>query len=148
MVKPMEGDMSLAYVDETSHAESTSKKHCESYITVYDYVDEIAKILLANIDKNLTMDDLSAKVGWCNRSIAYAFTKRFGLPPKQWLLHQRVQYARKILLSSNEKVCLQELSARLGFPSPSKFGMYYRRLYGETPRETVRRRRSGVKDAA
>ena len=107
--------------------------------TVDSQVDQICRLLLQDISNNISLDILAHKSGWSVRSITYAFVRRYGMPPKKWLLNERLRYARKILLTADNKVPLLTLSSELGFASPSKFSTYYRRSYGETPRDTLRR---------
>lgn len=70
--------------------------------------------------------------------------KAIGMPSKQWLLREWLKRARDTLLSANGRVPIIALSFELGFPAPSKFATYYKREFGETPRETLRRCRKDV----
>lgn len=107
--------------------------------TVDEAVDQICQLLLRDISNNVSLDELADKSGWSVRSITYAFVRRYAMPPKKWLLNERLRYAREILLTTDNRISLLALSEELGFASASKFATYYRRAYGETPRDTLRR---------
>ena len=140
--------MSLAEIETTSlpNRRRTYKRRVTSRAN--EAVDIIAARLLGDIGSNRPMKEIVHKNDMDERAFAYAFKKRHGLPPKQWLIRERIKQAREILTSTHDWVCLKSLSAKLGFSSPSRFGVFYKKSYGETPRHTLRLRQAMLRKKA
>jgi AraC family chemosensory pili system transcriptional regulator ChpD len=78
-----------------------------------------------------SMGSLAASVGLTSVQLVRAFTREYGLPPRQWLNVQRLIRARRIL--QNGLTDLAELSLDLGFADQSHFTRRFVAMYGVTP---------------
>jgi AraC family transcriptional regulator, transcriptional activator FtrA len=58
---------------------------------------ELLEWMLANLDRDLTIDDLAHRVAMSPRSFARHFQKATGTTPHRWLTARRVDRARKLL---------------------------------------------------
>jgi AraC family transcriptional regulator len=97
---------------------------------VRDYIE-------ANIDQPISVAELANLL----HMDAYAFMRSFKqatlIPPYQFVMHARVQLARRLLMETADP--LVEIANRCGFCSQSHFGSAFRKSLGMSPK-TFRRR--------
>lgn len=65
------------------------------------------------------------------RTFSRRFHAEVGLPPKRWLLAQRVHLARELLETTDQPV--EQIAASAGFPSPTALRKHLRRHVATTP---------------
>lgn len=107
--------------------------------------DEVLENALALIrhspSEPLTVRDLSRAVGASERTLRYAFTERYGVPPKGYLKAVRLHGVRRALRSADpRKARVADTANRWGFWHMGDFAADYRRLFGELPSKTLARR--------
>ena len=90
--------------------------------------------------------DLSRIAGINQRTLPRAFREIRGVGPYRYLQHFRLSEVKRILLS--EEGTITQAAMRFGFHEIGRFGVLYRRAFGETPSETRRRRAAGVQAVA
>jgi AraC family transcriptional regulator len=83
-----------------------------------------------------TYDDvrLSVIAKECRLSVSHfarSFKKTFGLPVHRWVIHQRVDHAKQLLLNSNES--LLEIAFQAGFCDQASFNRTFAKLTGTSP---------------
>jgi len=89
----------------------------------------------------LTVRDLSRAVGASERTLRYAFTERYGVPPKAYLKVVRLHGVRRALRSADPRTTrVADTANRWGFWHMGDFAADYRRLFGELPSKTLARR--------
>lgn len=77
------------------------------------------------------------------RTLQYAFRERFGLTPAAFLKMRRLAEVRnRLVTAGGEELMVGEVASFLGFWHVGQFAADYRRAFGETPSETLRRPRS------
>ena len=107
-----------------------------------DLVEQARDFMLANLQFDLTVDQIAQSLGVSCRVLNYAFQDNVGISPYQDLLTERLHSVRRKLTSSDASIA--EVCMSYGFSTPSRFARQYRRLFGELPSETrkktVRRR--------
>ena len=93
----------------------------------------------------ITVGDICKATGSAERTLRRAFLERFGIAPKVYLQRLRLSRARDQLstLSTDNKIA--DVANNLDFWHMGNFARDYRRLFGELPSETWRRR-SGAGD--
>jgi AraC family transcriptional regulator len=77
------------------------------------------EMLRANLSGDLSLSDLASA---CRISVGHfsrAFKETVGCAPHQWLLHQRVERAKELILNTDEPLCAIALEA--GFVDQSHF---------------------------
>lgn len=85
--------------------------------------------------------DLCREVGVSERTVRYAFQHVTGLPPLTFLKRQRLNRVRDALRDrSPTGTLIKRIAFSQGFQHLGQFSQDYRRLFGETPTETLRRR--------
>jgi AraC-like DNA-binding protein len=91
---------------------------------VISYID-------ANLDKRLTLPKLAAVAHLSPIYFAKLFHKQTGLAPMAYVRQQRVEEAKRRLLSSDETV--ERIAERVGFEDPFHFSRIFRQLTGKAP---------------
>jgi len=88
----------------------------------------------------ITVGDICRATGAAERSLRRAFQERFGISPKAYLRHIRLSRARDGLSTSSTDNSIADVANNLGFWHMGNFARDYRRLFGELPSQTWRRR--------
>jgi AraC-like DNA-binding protein len=94
---------------------------------------QIRKAAETNIANNITVSELAFL---CNMSLSTfkrRFAKIYGTSPNKWLLKQRMEMAKKLLIHHREKP--GEIFHKVGYESHSAFTQSFRQLYGITPKD-------------
>ncbi len=93
--------------------------------------DCLQKIMAANCLFNLQLEDYAEL---CNRSLS-SFKRDFQLvykaPPGKWLLEQRVNYAKHLLITSNKPIA--DVCFESGFESSNHFSRVFRNHFDVSP---------------
>ncbi|GAB5901857.1 helix-turn-helix transcriptional regulator [Mycolicibacterium mageritense] len=87
--------------------------------------------LHSELDNRIDLNALAATVGMTVSSFLRAFSAAFATTPHQYLIEQRIERA-KVLLSA-KSISVTEISAHLGFSSPSHFATTFKQRVGITP---------------
>jgi transcriptional regulator GlxA family with amidase domain len=88
-------------------------------------------MLLANIDGRIGLDELARACSLSRSHFARAFKATTGMTPMQWLLNQRVERAKNLLLNST--LPIDEIAHTCGFSDQSHFSRAFLRAIGDTP---------------
>ena len=97
----------------------------------------LAVKLLSRPENDLAMDEIAAKCGMSHSTFFSEFKRVHGLSPRQFREQARLQMA-KILLKS-EKLSIGEIAARTNLIDGSYLSKRFRKVFGVTPREYVRK---------
>ena len=95
--------------------------------------------LRQNLAAPLTIADVCQAVKASERTLHSAFRERLGTTPKLHLKALRLQAARRELLRGLPGTRITDVALNWGFLHFGWFSQDYRRLFGETPRQTLRR---------
>jgi AraC family transcriptional regulator len=103
--------------------------------------ERLAKeFLLGNLQGNVTLSDVALACGLSSAYLARSFKKATGMPPYKWLLIQRLELARTLLLSTDDT--LTDIASACGFADQSHFTRTFSRLQGVSPGVWRRLKRS------
>ncbi len=83
--------------------------------------------------EDLAISDLAAEQGVSENYLIRQFRKEIGEPPKQYLMHRRLEYASTLL--SGTRLSIQELSSQCGIPDSNYFSKLFKREYHVSPSE-------------
>ena len=97
------------------------------------------ELIDANLDSNPSVELLASEAGLSPAHFARAFRETFGLPPHRYLLHLRLERARRMLDAEN--AVLSDVAQRAGFADQAHFTRFFKREYGVTPGTVLRTRR-------
>lgn len=102
-------------------------------------IDQVCEYVRANLMQSITLTDLERTAGMSTRALQYAFSKRFGMSPMQWVRQERLQAARQSLLNAQADDSVTSVVQACGIHRLSDFAIAYRRQFGELPSETLAR---------
>ena len=86
------------------------------------------------------INDLVEDLHISPRTLQHHFQKKLGLTPKQYLQQLRFDAVRKELVASDPMLInISDVALKYGFFHASHFGAEYRRVFGETPSQTLKR---------
>ncbi|MBS1369569.1 MAG: helix-turn-helix transcriptional regulator [Lentisphaeria bacterium] len=91
-----------------------------------------------NLLRNITADDIARHAGISRRHFYRLFTERHGIPPKEFIIRQRLERAAAALVSGNRPV--KEIAELAGFRNLSYFTRQFRKAFTVPP---ARYRRNG-----
>jgi len=109
----------------------------QRYRRIVAHFEEVAR---ANIGNFVHVEDLSRNAGVNQRTLSRAFREVCGFGPYRYLQYLRLSEVKRVLLS--EETTITQAAMRLGFVELGKFGVLYKKAFGETASETRRRRQS------
>src|ERR1700730_2259282 len=103
-------------------------------------VEEAERLALADVDEPLHISALCRALAVSERTLRKAFHKIHGLPPCRLLRMLRLSQARRALLSADcTLVTVTEIATRFGFVELGRFSVEYRKVFGESPSQTLHR---------
>jgi len=103
---------------------SQHSTHCDSR------TNTIKAILIDNIDKTISLDDLSNEININKLSLLKMFSKAVGYPPITWQRIQRVAIARQQLRGGKT---ISDVAYDLGFSDQSHLTRLFGKAYGISP---------------
>ncbi|WOH49440.1 helix-turn-helix domain-containing protein [Bradyrhizobium sp. sBnM-33] len=93
----------------------------------------------ANVGHNWRLTELAATAGVSSRTLQRQFVSFVGKTPRAVLREIGLECARRELLQGAADVKIMDVALRCGFPHFGRFSIAYRRRYGETPSQTLKR---------
>ncbi|MEM1448545.1 MAG: helix-turn-helix domain-containing protein [Planctomycetota bacterium] len=89
----------------------------------------------------LSVPRLAEELGVSERTVYRSFSDEIGIGPYDYVVVRRLNAMRRLLLeSTGRRGAVTDAAGRAGFTHLGQMGALYRRFFGETPRETLRRR--------
>jgi AraC-like DNA-binding protein/tetratricopeptide (TPR) repeat protein len=92
-----------------------------------------------NVGRNWSVSELADVAGMSSRTLQRQFRVFLGKVPRAALRDARFDSARRELLQGLADAKVMDIALRCGFPHFGRFSVEYRRRYGETPSQTLRR---------
>jgi len=101
-------------------------------------VEQAEQLALADVDEPLHISALCRALTVSERTLRKAFHKMRGIPPCRHFRMLRLSAARDALLTADRKlVTVTEIATSFGFVELGRFSVEYRRVFGETPSQTM-----------
>ena len=92
-----------------------------------------------NAHRDITNADIADAAHVTIRAVQHAFRRHLGTTPTAYLRRVRLEYAHRDLTAADPaEQTVTGIAYRWGFPSPSRFAVYYRDVYGILPGHTLR----------
>ncbi|MDR0835514.1 MAG: AraC family transcriptional regulator [Tannerella sp.] len=85
-----------------------------------------------NIEKKLTLKDLSSRFGYSESYLNRMFCKEFHFSPIDYFLHLKIERAVQLLLHTNMKI--NQIALKLGFDDPYYFSRFFKKIKGVSPK--------------
>lgn len=95
------------------------------------YVNKIARYLLENIEKDVSMNDLAEKLYLTKNYIGELFKQETGISVGEFINNAKVHRAAVLLLESDLK--FYQIAYALGFNNIEYFTKIFKKIMGETP---------------
>ena len=93
----------------------------------------IKRYIYGSLDRNISIADIAAHVGFSESYVRAAFKEHIGISLGQFVLAVRLTHSTNLLRTSAEKI--GAISEACGFESQLSFSRAFKRTYGITPRE-------------
>ncbi|MEV5410734.1 AraC family transcriptional regulator [Thermopolyspora sp. NPDC052614] len=95
----------------------------------------------ANLAESITMADIARHANMSVRAIQQGFQAELGTTPMNYLRDRRLERAREELLDAipSDGVTVTQIAEHWGFTHLSHFATLYRKRWGESPSDTLRR---------
>lgn len=106
-------------------------------------VRRVREYLEAHADEPIDMPLLARVAGVPVRTLYHQFQRTLGIAPMQLLRDLRMDRVHRELVEANANANVTRIALNWGFEHLGRFAAVYRQRYGESPRETLRRSRSG-----
>jgi AraC-like DNA-binding protein len=122
--------------DEVLHVSSNeSEPVSEASATkpLHETIEKTRHYIIANIDNDLNMEDLSKAANIGIRQLQRLFKSEIGITPVQYINILKLEEAGLLLKTTNMTVA--EIAYKLSFNDPSYFGSVFKKYYGMTPLE-------------
>lgn len=92
---------------------------------------EFEKIIYNNLLTDKSVEELASECSRSLTSFKKEFKRIFNMPPHQWYLHQRLNYAKLLLNTTRESI--SQIGNICAFPNTSHFIKLFKRTFGYTP---------------
>src|SRR5690606_10005732 len=86
----------------------------------------------AHLDQNISLAELAAVAHMSEFHFARLFKHTTGLPPYQFVIHQRVERAKRLIATG--RLSLAQIAIDVGFSDQSQLHRHFKRLVGVTPK--------------
>ncbi|MGI9470324.1 MAG: helix-turn-helix domain-containing protein [Rubripirellula sp.] len=105
----------------------------------YSLVRNVMGAIDLQISDDLSTAQLAAEFNVSARVLQYAFRDVLGTSPYQYVLMRKLHAARRELRETPRfETNVSEVASRYGFDDFGRFSVRYRRVFGESPSETLR----------
>lgn len=102
---------------------------------IRDVIDHID----SHPEADLTMASLAQRAGVSARAMQKGFVAAVGLPPMAYVRTVRLERVRAELISTAGTRSITDIASHWGFTHLSRFSAYYKKQFGESPSNTVRK---------
>jgi AraC-like DNA-binding protein len=103
------------------------------------YVKRAEAYIEAHFAEPLSLADIAAQAGVSARSLQNGFQSFRNITPMGFLRLVRLRSAHEALLVADPAATVTQIALACGFPHMGQFGNIYRRVFGETPKQTLQR---------
>lgn len=106
-------------------------------------VMEVVNYINANIEKNITVEQMAQIAGYTRSHFCVVFRKVFKIPPKEYVLQLKIKKAQELMM--NKSLSISEISNELGFYSYSYFTRLFKSKTNFSPSEYRKQLLGGMK---
>ncbi len=92
-----------------------------------------------HLKKHMSIDDLVKITGVSQRSIFEGFRSFRGTTPMKYVLQLRLEKVREELRASGPERSVTDIALKWGFSQLGRFSVSYKKVYGESPSDTLKR---------
>lgn len=92
----------------------------------------VEEYIYAHLDQDIALADLANVAHLSEFHFARLFKQTTGLPPHQFVIHQRVERAKRLIAA--RRLSLAQVAVEVGFNDQSQLNRHFKRLVGVTPK--------------
>jgi AraC-like DNA-binding protein len=122
------------------HNYSNALQRLEKAITPRD-VRRAIDYIEAHLDQAITVADLVEATGVAGRTLFIHFKNFKGISPVRYARNARLRKVRQALLRAEAGASVTDIAMNCGFTHMGRFSVTYRRCFGESPSQTLKRSR-------
>jgi AraC-like DNA-binding protein len=122
------------------HSHSEALRRAARPITPRD-VKYAVEYMHARLGSPITIADIAEASGIAGRTLFKHFQDCHGISPMRYMRDARFQKARDALMRADPGESVTAIAMNWGFSHMGRFSVEYRRRFGESPSDTLRRRR-------
>jgi AraC-like DNA-binding protein len=112
-------------------SERTRPSHHMSTNRTSAALQRVVEWIDGNLEKAIVTPDLVREANLSQNYLSRLFRQRYGVTLQHYLLLRRIEVARHLLLSTNDRI--KEVGIRVGLPDPQHFNKQFRRVTGMSP---------------
>lgn len=94
-----------------------------------------------NLSEDLSLQTIATHIGFSQYYFCRLFKESTGLTPYQYIIQQRIERAKQLLVQDNHSIV--DVALQVGFANQSHFCQRFRRITGVSPR-TYRRLQENI----
>jgi AraC-like DNA-binding protein len=102
-------------------------------IDLSDPLERVRQLMDAAPHLPLDLEQLSQQAGYSRYHFLRLFQQRFRQTPHQYLVHRRIEKAKRLLAGSNSVISVTEVCFAVGFQSLGSFSSLFCRHVGQSP---------------
>ena len=107
-------------------------------------VRRASDFLRTHATEGVRIGRISRAAGISERALRNAFHRDYGLSPKQYELRERLRAAHQALCDVKAAGTVTTIASQHGFYELGRFAGLYKHVFGESPSETIRTRRTAL----
>ena len=104
----------------------------EHHPNINDTITSAAKFIETNFSQQLLISKLGIRYNMSESAFYKAFKERYGISPRCYLTRKRLNAARKMLLTSEQKT-VNQIADQCGFDNLPLFYRSFKKEFGFTP---------------
>jgi len=113
--------------------QTTKRFENEKYIDINSPITPAIDFIKKNIRETISLKDLSDKACMSTTSFYRYFKRELGMSPIEFILNEKIKYAKKLL--SNPNIQVNEVSYASGFEDCNYFIRLFKKYEGVTPKQ-------------
>ena len=113
--------------------QTTKRFDNEKYIDISSPITPAIDFIKKNIQGTINLKDLSDKACMSTTSFYRYFKRELGMSPIEYILNEKIKYAKKLL--SNPNIQVNEVSYATGFEDCNYFIRLFKKYEGVTPKQ-------------
>lgn len=132
-------DFLMTYLLESVEMDTQINASLRSYSHRKAVVDRVKEYIKEHHELPVTINELCSIAYVSRRTLQYSFESILGLSPLKFLRLTRLNQVRRDLKTAGSDITVTEVAEKWGFFHAGQFGHDYKRLFGETPSETLKK---------
>ncbi|TYC62790.1 helix-turn-helix transcriptional regulator [Marinobacter sp. BW6] len=113
--------------------------------TYHNRLDEALAYIARHMKERIQLGHLSEASGVSKRTLGYLFLRTYGITPMAFLKQERLRKARMLLQHADPSTAtVTSIARECGFAHMGQFSLDYKRLFRESPSETLSQSQTGT----